>query len=230
MHEPAPIEIVESIAWEGALTVLAAESGTGKTFVQLSLAACVSDAVPWLGRETQQGSVVYVSYEGDALGLRLRALHDGAGHRLEHVYIVRAHAPLSPIVMRDAGEQASRGELALRSALETLGRELADAGRPPVRLVMIDTVRASLAGSEDASDSVSAYLRAVRRVTVAAPEASLVLAHHAGWQDGRARRRSRAVCTTPPCRTAGCSASLPRPRRSNSCGRRSSGQTTSTCF
>lgn len=49
------------------------------------MAAAVSDGVKWHGRETRQGSVAYVSYEGDALGLRLRTLREVSGYRLEHV-------------------------------------------------------------------------------------------------------------------------------------------------
>jgi hypothetical protein len=108
MNAPRPVEIIEGVAWAGCLSVLVSESGSGKTFVLLDAAAAVSSDVPWHGRAVQQGSVAYLSYEGDALGLRLRALRDKAGHRLEHVYILRAHDPLSPRVSRD-GEEKSIG-------------------------------------------------------------------------------------------------------------------------
>jgi AAA domain len=76
---PRPVEIIEGIAWAGCLTVLVAESGAGKTFVLLDASAAVSADVAWHGRATVQGSVAYISYEGDALELRLRALRDITG-------------------------------------------------------------------------------------------------------------------------------------------------------
>jgi hypothetical protein len=185
---PRPVEIIEGVAWGGCLTVLPSESGTGKTFLLLDAAAAVSDGVTWHGRAVQQGSVAYLSYEGDALGLRLRALRDVAGHRLEHVYILRAHDPLSPRVSRD-GEERSIGELAVVTAFETLSTHLKVADRPPIVLLEIDTVRASLTGSEDSSEHVAAYLRAVRRIMAGVPGAAAILAHHAGWQDGETQRK-----------------------------------------
>jgi hypothetical protein len=185
---PRPKEIVEGIAWGGCVTVLVSESGTGKTFVLLDLAGAVSDGVPWHGRAVREGSVVYLSYEGDALGLRLRALRDVSGRRLEHLYIVRGSDPLSPRANRE-GEDCSVGELAVAAALESLTVELATARRPPISLIVIDTVRASLSGSEDSSEHVAAYLRAVRRVMARVPGTAAILAHHAGWQDGEQQRK-----------------------------------------
>ena len=60
------------------------------------------------------------------------------------------------------GEEPSIGERLVVEAIETLSAELAKENRPPIRLLIIDTVRASLAGSEDNSEHVAAYLRAVQ--------------------------------------------------------------------
>lgn len=185
---PRAVEVVEGVAWAGSRTVLVSESGVGKTFVLLDLAASVSSGVSWHGRDVQQGSVAYLSFEGDALGSRLKALRDRAGHRLEHVYILRASDPLSPRVTRD-GEDRSFGEIAVVAAFETLAAELRAAEGPPIRLIVVDTVRASMTGSEDSSEHVSAYLRAVHRIMARVPDAAVVLAHHAGWQDGDSQRK-----------------------------------------
>ena len=189
MATPPPVEIVEDIAWAGCLTVLVSESGVAKTFVLLSVAAAVSDGVPWLGRDVRRGTVVYLSYEGDALSLRVRALDEHGGHRMEHLYIARTSDPLSPRVARDGVEEFSLGECRVLEALQELAAQLEREGRPPMVLIIIDTVRASLSGSEDSSEHVSAYLRAVRRIMATVPTAAAILAHHAGWQDGESRRR-----------------------------------------
>jgi AAA domain-containing protein/primase-like protein len=185
---PAP-EIVRGAVWRGSVAVLVSESGAGKTFVVTDLGAAVSDGVPWHGRRTRKGSVLYVAFESSALGVRLRALRDVVGRSLENVFVLRASEPLSPKILFDRVEHASQGELAVAEAIDDLRAWLAAEGRPDLVLIIIDTVRQSLAGSEDNSEIVSAYLRAVRRLLHRAPEAAALLVHHSGWQDTDARRQ-----------------------------------------
>lgn len=188
MAEPPPQELVQGIAWAGCVTVLVAESSAGKTFVGLDLAAAISAGYAWHGRATTQGSVVHIGYESDAIGLRLRALHDHRKARLEHVYRIRANAPLSPLVSR-SDELPSGGEVDVTLALESLQAALNEDEKPPLSLVIFDTVRASMTGSEDSSESVSAYLRAIRRMLATVPGAGALLIHHAGWQDGDVQKK-----------------------------------------
>lgn len=180
-------EIVAGTLTEDAVAVLVSESGTGKTFVCLDLAAHIARGERWFGRDTDRGSVAYVSFEGDAFGLRLQALADKHGD-LENLYLLQATEPISPRVARDGIEDVSRGEALLVEQLRALAARIAAAERPPIKLVVVDTVRASMTGSEDSSESVSAYLRAVRRVAAAAPGAACLLVHHAGWQDGETKK------------------------------------------
>ena len=192
IREPRRAEIVRGVAWAGCVGVLAAESGGGKTFVVLDMGAAVSDGKPWLGRDVQPGSVAYIPFESDALGVRLRALNDIAGYKLDHFYVIRASDPLSPRIDYDRVEHPSPGEQGVAAALESLCTTLATRGLPPIVLLIIDTVRASMTGSEDNSESVSAYLRAVRRLLALVPDAAGILVHHAGWQDGdKSRKRER---------------------------------------
>ena len=114
------------------MTVLVSESGAGKTFVLLDLAAAVSDRQAWHGRAVRPGSVAYVSFEGDALGLRLRALRE-AGAPLAELHLLQAREPLSPRVERDGLERPSPGEPAVAGALAELAARLATTGRPPAR-------------------------------------------------------------------------------------------------
>jgi AAA domain len=134
------------------------------------------------------GSVAYVSFEGDALGLRLRALRE-AGTDLSHLHVLQAGEPLSPRVDRDGTESPSAGETALGGALAELTARLTAQAAPPLTLLIVDTVRASLVGSEDRSEDVAAYLRAMRRLLAPYPEVGAILAHHAGWQDGETSRK-----------------------------------------
>jgi hypothetical protein len=188
IQAPTLEPVVEGVAYADSTSVLVSESGAGKTFVLIDIAAEVSAGKTWHGRRVQQGSVVYVGYEG-RVGRRLRALREVAGQQLEHVYVIHAADPLSPIVDRDRVELPSRGEIELTRDLDEIVAHGASNGLPPVVLLAIDTVRASLAGSEDASENVSAYLRTVTRLGTHVPGAARLLSHHTGWQDGETKRK-----------------------------------------
>lgn len=186
--QPRPAEIVEGFAWQGCISVLVAESGIGKTFVLVDIAASVASHRAWHGRAVSGGAAAYVSFEGDALGLRLRALTEAKSVPLDGLFVLRAAEPLSPTVGREGREERSLGELLISESLEGLARDLRDTDQQPIRLLVLDTVRASLAGSEDRSQDVAGYLRAVRRLMTIVPHAAVVLAHHSGWQDGEHKR------------------------------------------
>src|SRR2546430_15044583 len=96
INAPRPVEILQGVAWAGCLSVLVSESGTGKTFVLLDIAAAISDGVSWHGRTVQRGSVLYFPFEGDALGVRCRALTETRSRRLDYLRIIPATNPLSP--------------------------------------------------------------------------------------------------------------------------------------
>ena len=184
------LEVVEGLAWQNSITLVPAESGAGKTFLLLDLAGAVAAGLPWHGRQTLAGSVVYLAFEG-GLRLRLEALHHIAGRHLDNLYIGEPREPLSPRLVRET-EVSSPGELAVAAAIDTLAATLAATGKPAVTLLIVDTVRASLAGSEDHSEAVSAYLRVIRRLMTRLPGVAAILAHHTGWNDGdQGRKRER---------------------------------------
>lgn len=180
--------IVDGVCWADCLTVLVSESAAGKTFVLLDLFAHLSAGLRWHGREVVEGSVIYVPFEGH-VGLRLRALRDVAGQRLTHVYVVRGLSPISPIVDRDRRETTSAGELDLMAEIDSIAAHIRMNNLPPVVALGIDTVRGSLAGSENDSEAIAAYTRVVRRLLTRVPGAAALLAHHAGWQDGQDKHK-----------------------------------------
>jgi hypothetical protein len=188
LQDPAPVAVVEGLVWVGQVSLLVAESGTGKTFLALRLASAVSAGASVADRRCVAGAVAYVGFEGDFLAGRLRALVD-AGYAVDTVYTLRPTAAISPAVLRGQGETISAGEQAVASALQHLSGTLSEAGRPPVRLLIIDTVSASMDGSASDDATTAAYLRAVRRLLAVCPDAGVLLVHHPGWQDGDTKRK-----------------------------------------
>ncbi len=190
MDAPPAAEVVEGIAWASKVTAVIGSSGSGKTFFTYSIGAHVGWGERLHGRRVRRASVANLAYERDGIGLRLRALEQFHRRPLENFYAVHAEAPLSPRIGRDGLELPSPGELAATDALEHLSTDLERAGAPPLGLVIVDTARASMTGSEDSSDNVSAYLRALVRMTRrACPDAAVLVTHHSGWNDGPEKRR-----------------------------------------
>jgi hypothetical protein len=191
MRDPAPHAVIRGCLYRGRKTVMVSEPNLGKSFVELSQAASIADPrqTSWCGQPIDtHGAVAIITFEPDALNTRLQALQE-QGLDLTDVHALRAFAPLSPRVGRDSVEASGPGAALADEALTRLVEELASNGRPPLVAVYIDTVRASMSGSEDDSGDVAAYLRAVDRVIASAPGAALILLHHSGWQDGDPKRR-----------------------------------------
>ena len=58
-----PDELVEGVLTVGGGSVLYGDSNSGKTFFTIDLACAVARGVPWMGRRTEPGLVVYVAAE-----------------------------------------------------------------------------------------------------------------------------------------------------------------------
>ena len=93
--EPAPECVIEDAVYRGGVTVIAGESGAGKSFVVTGAGAAVAEGCAWHGRDVVRGSVAYVAFEADALSRRFQALLRH-GSTLEDLYVLRASDPLSP--------------------------------------------------------------------------------------------------------------------------------------
>lgn len=56
--------ILEGVIEQGSLSMIFGESGAGKSFCALSIAAAISTGLDWFGHHVQAGPVVYVAGEG----------------------------------------------------------------------------------------------------------------------------------------------------------------------
>jgi hypothetical protein len=188
MGDSSPAPIVEGCLFSNCITVLVGESAAGKTHVAIAMGAALDAPLGFHGRRVRHGSVVYAGFEG-TVGVRLKAYREVAGFWLKHIFVVDCGDPLSPMIDRDRLEVPGRGELGLARALDEITAAIEAEQGPPIVLVIVDTIRASLAGPEESSENASAYLRAVRRLMTHTPGAAWMLLHHSGWMDGEAKRR-----------------------------------------
>ncbi len=171
-----PPQIVENVLTAGGMSMFFGESNSGKSYLAIHLAICVSLGLPWLGRKTRQGAVLYIAAEG-AWSIRLRL----AAHR-KHFDREIGTFGLIPQVLSLLDPSADVDNL-----IELVKVRLARIGEPVV-LVVIDTVaRVMGGGDENAAQDMSRLVGAGDRIREETG-AHLLYIHHAGKDASRGAR------------------------------------------
>lgn len=169
---PPPTWIVKGVVPDAELIVLYGESGSGKSFIALDLAAAIARGIQWRGHRVRQGRVVYVAAEG-AGGFRNRVaaycLHNGIAPADVPIGVISA-AP--NLLMKDDA-------LDVCKAIKAWG---------PCDLVVIDTFAQTTPGAnENAAEDMGKALSHCKgiRKAVGAP---VLLVHHSGKDAARGAR------------------------------------------
>lgn len=127
-----PNELIAGVVSEASLAVLYAPPKSFKTFTALHMAACISLGIPWFGRDTSAGPVVYVSGEGQGgLKARVEALELHLGTELPDLWIL-------PVAVNLLDKEDAVALLA----------QLGECGIQP-KLVVIDTLQRSTVGADE---------------------------------------------------------------------------------
>lgn len=167
---PAPTWIVKGVIPRAELVVLFGESGSGKSFMALDLAACIARGLPWRGRRVNAGRVVYIAAEG-AGGFRNRVVAHVQAHGL-------TYADLARIDIIDAAPNMLLKDDALDVA-KAIGR--AD-------LVIVDTwAQVTAGGNENAGEDMGkalSHCKGIHRAT----GATVLLVHHSGKDASKGAR------------------------------------------
>ncbi|MBZ9706091.1 AAA family ATPase [Mesorhizobium sp. ESP7-2] len=156
--------LIKGILDQGAMTVLYGPSNVGKTFVAMDIAYHIAAGLPYDGRKTVKGCVIYVAAEGGrGARRRVRALRDK--YRGEDVQFLllpssvdlrRPDADLKPLV----------------SAIQALG--------VPVLLIVVDTLSRAMAGGDENSSVDMGYIVNHFDALRAHTSAHLLVVHHSG--------------------------------------------------
>ena len=169
---PPPTWIVKGVVPDAELIVLYGESGSGKSFIALDLAAAIARGIPWRGHRVRQGRVIYVAAEG-AGGFRNRVaaycIHNGLAPTEVPIGVIAA-AP--NLLMKDDA-------LDVCKAIKAWG---------PCDLVVIDTFAQTTPGAnENAAEDMGKALSHCKgiRKAVGAP---VLLVHHSGKDAARGAR------------------------------------------
>lgn len=164
--------IIKDVLPRADLIVLFGESGSGKTFIALDLAAAIARGINWRGYRTTRGRVVYIAAEG-AGGLRTRLKAYAARHGLQ-------------LADLDLAVIAAAPNLLLKDDALDVCKSIIAAGRAD--LIVVDTFAQVTPGAnENAAEDVGRALAHCRGIRVATG-APVLLVHHAGKDQSKGAR------------------------------------------
>ena len=168
LARPPQVWRVKHLLPDRGLAAIFGPSGSGKSFLALHLAACISDGHPWFGIKTLPSAVVYIMLEGESgLRNRIAALEKARGLPLASSFSVILDA-FSLITAEDVAELA--------------------AVVPAGAVVFIDTLnRAAPTVDENSSKEMGQILQGAKELQ-ARTGSLVVMIHHTGKDPTRGLR------------------------------------------
>lgn len=163
-----PDELVQGLITVCGFCLVFGDSNTGKTFLVIDLTCAIARGVPWMGRTTEPGLVIYLAAESpSSVRSRLQAYQQHHGVRVPNFAIVQ-----SPIGLFD-GDADTDAVIALVRQLE------AQRGQK-VRLIVGDTLaRLSAGANENAGQDMGLVVRRIDRIRTEC-NTHFMLIHHSG--------------------------------------------------
>jgi hypothetical protein len=168
--------LVKHVVPADSVGMLFGGSGTFKSFIALDAALHVTHGLPWMGRKTTRGQVIYIAAEGGA-GLWQRI---NAWHRARNLDPADAAMHVVPVAV-DLTVDAWR----VVEAAQMAGVEPA--------LVVVDTLSQTYSGEENSANEMALYLRELGSRFRALWHCSVLLVHHSGHQATERPRGSSAI-------------------------------------
>jgi hypothetical protein len=156
----------------GGLCLLVGASGCYKSFLAVDLAVRVAMGQPWFGWATQSGPVLYIAAEG-AAGLKVR---------IREAEVARGSA--KPV------EGLSVHPLPVQLGGDDWGAFVEMVRRRGAALVIVDTLNRTTVGREENSNSEMRDVAEAAADLARETGATVLLVHHAGHEQGRARGAS----------------------------------------
>lgn len=173
MMRPPPAWIVKGVIPKAELVVLFGESGSGKSFVALDIAAAIARGLDWRGHRTRPGRVVYIAAEG-AGGFRNRMV----------AYCI--HNGLEVTALDDIGVIHAAPNFLQKADAVDVAKAIKASG--PTDIVVVDTFAQVTPGAnENAAEDMGkalAHCRGIHRATGAV----VLLVHHSGKDSSKGAR------------------------------------------
>lgn len=163
-----PDEIVEGVLTDGDGSILYGDSNSGKTFFVIDMACAVARGVPWMGKQTEQGLVVYVAAESPAsVRNRVQAYQRHHGVTVPNFAIIQ-----SPISLFDGDADTNKLIQLVKKVEQQKGQK--------ARLIIGDTLaRLSAGANENAGQDMGLVVQRFDRIRTEC-KAHFLLIHHSG--------------------------------------------------
>jgi len=152
-------------------------SGTFKSFIAIDMALHIAHGLPWLGRRTRQGSIVYIAAEGGS-GLWPRIC---AWHRSRRLHYEKTPLAVVPVALDLKTDAWRVVESAQAKSLEAPA------------LVIVDTLSQTFAGEENNAGEVAAYFREIGTRFRQLWKCAVLIIHHTGHVATERPRGSSAM-------------------------------------
>lgn len=177
----APEFLIDGLLETKSLGMIFGPSGSGKSFLGISVAGAIATGSPWYGRAVAEGGVIYVAGEGlSGISRRLRAWEIARGVDL-------AKAPL--FVSSCAAQLNDKdGAAALMAQVKAVAQAEGDPA-----LVIIDTVNRNFGpGDENSTADMTRFIDAMAAIRDQFG-CSVVAIHHSGKDASLGARGSSAL-------------------------------------
>jgi len=168
--------VVKGIIPDDSIGVIFGASGTFKSFLALDFSLHVAHGLPWLGKKTQQGSVVYIAAEGGAgLWRRIEAWHKQRNFKWAGIPLYVCPYPLTL-----ATEAPALAEAVKKLCLNP-------------RVIIVDTMSQTFTGEENSATDVANFFRGIGRDLRAVFRCAVPVVHHSGHSATERPRGSSAL-------------------------------------
>jgi len=171
-----PLYLVDELIPVAGVVVAWGKPKCFKSFWVLNLMLHVAQGWEYRDRYVRQGTVVYCAFEG-AHGYKKRI------EALRRHYQIAADADVPLYVIPGQADLIREHRLLIQDIKQQLGED-----RVP-RVVVLDTLNKSLAGSESKDTDMAAYVRAAEAIRDAFG-CVVIIIHHCGWDETRPRGHS----------------------------------------
>lgn len=175
---PDPEPLITGLLDKDALSRMVGKSGHGKTFLMIDIACCIGSGIPWHGRKTAQGRVVYMVAEG-ARGFKKR-IRAWERRNNKGVCLTPEQLMIIPFPIQATDKNQWR---VLRQALIRLN---------PLMVVFDTQARITVGVNENDATEMGVFIEKmeqVRRET----QACCVLVHHLGHHGDQGRGSSAVI-------------------------------------
>lgn len=167
-------QLVKGLIPAESIGLLFGGSGSFKSYLAVDLGLHVAYGLPFMGRRTTQGPVVYVAAEGS----------EELGYRVDGWHRARRRKPTAPFYVVPAAVNLNREAWRVVDAVQALGIA-------PV-LIVVDTFSQTFEGEENSSSDVAAYMRELGARFRDLWQCAVLVVHHTGHGASERPRGSSA--------------------------------------